>query len=312
MDSAGFFGSSASFPFDIGDVPEEWRDRWSVGGLIRGELGEVGWDAQTLQVAHRLESIGGTYDGGFATEGELGMYIQCGIQNPVPGEMANGAGSIHGALHFKWVVQDSPHSLGKQTANLENYMFWKLHGWIDDIWERYREVKGLVDDPTDLVEEEMRSQCWEMHELGHVVDTSCQDREVTLPAESGVFHDTVRPILERTCASCHSECSPSGNVSLGGAISSAAVVANLVERNSFSGGQFKLVVPGDPMKSWLYLKAAGLATEAGCEGRCLTQTMPPFGNMVTLTEDELGAIYNWIAQGAEAPMSDAEMAEPAP
>ena len=71
----------------------------------------------------------------FATDGDLGKYIQCGVAS-------SGASSIHGALHFKWVVNDSPYSLGSQPVNIQNYMFWKLHGWIDEIWERYRVAKG--------------------------------------------------------------------------------------------------------------------------------------------------------------------------
>jgi hypothetical protein len=298
---AELFAGFPRFPFEVEDVPEQWRDRWSMGGLFREEMGEIGWDPTILEVARRLEAIGGTNDGGFATEGELGMFIQCGAIAVTPEAMPNGQFSIHGALHFKWVVQDSPHSLGKQTANIENYMFWRLHGWIDDVWERYREVKGLTADPDDPLEAEIASQCWEMHELGHVVDTSCQDMEVSLPPESGVFHETVRPILEKNCMGCHSECSPSGNVSLGGRISSADIVENLVERPSFSGGQFKLVVPGEPLQSWFYLKLAGLAGTAECKGRCLTQTMPPFGATVTLTDAELSAISSWIEAGAAPP-----------
>ena len=298
---ARLFDGFPHFPFSIEDVPEQWRDRWTMGGLFRSQMGEVGWDPHILEVARRLEAIGGTNDGGFADEGALGMFIQCGVTGPDP--MAGGQFSIHGALHFKWVVQDSPHSLGKQTANLENFMFWKLHGWIDDVWQRYREVKGLATDPSDPLEAEITSQCWEMHELGHVVDSACTEQEVTLPAESGVFHETVRPILEQHCKGCHSECSPSGNLSLGGRISSAEIVENLVGRTSFSGGQFKRVVPGKPRESWLYLKLAGLAGTAGCEGRCLTQTMPPFGMTVTLSEAELAAVARWIEDGALPPGS---------
>jgi hypothetical protein len=301
-DHARLFDGFPRFPFEIQDVPEQWRDRWTMGGLFRSEMGDVGWDPQILEVARRLEAIGGTNDGGFETEGELGMFIQCGVTAPpTDGSMASGQFSIHAALHFKWVVQDSPHSLGKQTANIENFMFWKLHGWIDDVWERYREVKGLTTEPDDPLEAEITSQCWEMHELGHVVDTSCQDREITLPEESGVFHETVRPILEKNCMGCHSECSPSGNLSLGGRISSADIVENLVHRPSFSGGQFKLVEPGESLQSWFYLKLAGLAGTVGCEGRCLTQTMPPFGMTVTLTDAELAAISKWIEDGASPP-----------
>ena len=298
-DHAELFAGFPSFPFHIEDVPEAWRDRWTMGGLFRGEMGDEGWDPQILEVARRLDAIGGTNDGGFETEGELGMFIQCGLAPP--GGMASPQGSIHGALHFKWVVQDSPHSLGKQTANIENYMFWRLHGWIDDVWERYRNVRGLAADLSDPLESEITQQCWQMHELGHVVDTSCQDKEVTLPEESGAFHDAVRPILAANCMGCHSECSPSGNVSLGGRISSADIVKNLVNQPSFSGGQFERVVPGKPMQSWFYLKLSGLAATAGCKGRCLTQTMPPAGMTVTLTDDELATIRRWIEDGAEPP-----------
>ena len=97
----------------------------------------------------------------FPTEGDLGKFIQCG-------GMANGASSIHGALHFKWVVNASPYSLGKQPVNIDNYMFWKLHGWIDKIWERYRVAKGLTADEPKLVQA-LIDQCREMHTLGHAV-----------------------------------------------------------------------------------------------------------------------------------------------
>jgi hypothetical protein len=60
-------------------------------------------------------------------------------------------------------------------------------------------------------------------------------------------------------------------------------------------------VPGEPLQSWFYLKLAGLAGTAGCEGRCLMQTMPPFGMTVTLTESELSAISGWIEDGAAPP-----------
>lgn len=133
--------------------------------------------------------------------GDLGRFIQCG-------GMASGASSIHGALHFKWVVNDSPYSLGKQTVNIDNYMFWKLHGWIDGIWERYRIAKGLTVSEPKLTQA-LIDQCHEMAALGRAVGPARPTAPTgPLPAERDVFHEQVRPIFERSCASCHSEASP--------------------------------------------------------------------------------------------------------
>ncbi|HEY2733345.1 MAG TPA: hypothetical protein VGI70_05135, partial [Polyangiales bacterium] len=125
---AALFAAFPHFPFDATDVPVEWQDRWGSG-----------WSASIKQTAMTLENIESNL-AQFPTEGDLGKFIQCG-------GMSNGASSIHGALHFKWVVNDSPYSLGKQSVNIDNYMFWKLHGWIDDVWERYRVATGLT--PSD-------------------------------------------------------------------------------------------------------------------------------------------------------------------
>jgi hypothetical protein len=276
------FEGFPSFPFDAKDVPEQWRSRWGTG-----------WSQQILEVAKKLEDIENHLDE-FPTEGDLGRYIQCG-------GMANGASSIHGALHFKWVVNESPHSLGKQAVNIDNYMFWKLHGWIDKIWERYRVAKGLTPDEPKLIDA-LADQCREMHALGLVFDPTLDDDPTApLPEEHGYFHEQVRPILEKHCSGCHSEKSPDANMSLGGRISSAKVVENLVNVNSLHGGQFKRVVPGQPNQSWLYLKPAGLAMSAGCTGAmCNTQVMPPTG-AVTLTSAELDVIAKGISDGAPAP-----------
>jgi hypothetical protein len=196
-------------------------------------------------------------------------------------------------------VNDWPYSLGKQTVNIDNSMFWKLHGWIDRIWERYRVAKGLPPDEPKL-QQALTAQCREMDTLGRAVRGSVSTRPPVndaSPAESGQFHQTVRPILEKYCSGCHSEASPDGMLSLGGRISSAQVVSNLINMPTVRGGQFMRVVPGAPDRSWLYLKVAGLASRAGCVGECSTGVMPPTGS-VTLLPSELDAIRAWITAGA--------------
>ena len=231
----------------------------------------------------------------FATEGDLGKYIQCGAG-------AFGANSVHGAMHFTWQVPRAPHALGDQTVNIDNYMFWKLHGWIDNIWERYRVAKGLKPDEPKL-KQALYDQCYEMHQLGHLFDSSVNPPMSTepLPAERGYFHESVRPILDKYCASCHSGTRPQSNLLLGGQqVTSAAIVQNLVGVPTVAGGQFKRVLAGNADQSWLYVKVAGSANAAGCNGTCNTGVMPPVGE-VTLTAAELAVIRKWITDGAPAP-----------
>jgi hypothetical protein len=285
---AELFQGFPHFPYNATDVPEQWQSRFGTG-----------WTPQILDTAKTLEAIESNLSQ-FPTEGDLGKFIQCST-------MANGASSIHGALHFKWVVDSSPNSLGKQTVNIGNYMFWKLHGWIDTIWERYRAAKGLADDEPKLVAA-LLDQCREMHQLGRVIDPNLvQDNTGPLPVEHGYFHETVRPALERVCSGCHSESSPEAKMPLGGHISSTDVVKNLVNVQSYSGGQFLRVVPGHPEQSWLYLKAAGMAASAGCTGStCRTESMPPGATAAQmLTAAELATLSQWITDGAPAPTETA-------
>lgn len=278
------FAGFPTFPYEAKDVPMQWQSRFGSG-----------WTQQILDTAKKLEAIEQNL-ADFPTEGDLGKFIQCST-------MSSGASSIHGALHFKWVVNESPNSLGKQPVNIGNFMFWKLHGWIDNIWQRYRAAKGLTDSEPKLAEA-LLDQCREMHQLGRLIDPDLvQDPGGPLPVEHGAFHETVRPAFERICAGCHSESSPEAKMPLGGHISSADVVKSLVNVPSYSGGQFQRVVPGQPSQSWLYLKAANMAASAGCTGTmCRTQAMPPGATTDRqMTSSELAALSKWISDGAPAP-----------
>ncbi|MBM3563256.1 MAG: hypothetical protein FJX48_08920 [Alphaproteobacteria bacterium] len=52
---------------------------------------------------------------------------------------------IHNYAHNRWSDQDSPVNLGDPRVNIFNARFWKLHGWIDYQWWRFRRAKGFDD-----------------------------------------------------------------------------------------------------------------------------------------------------------------------
>jgi hypothetical protein len=280
---AALFAGFPHFPYNATDVPMQWQGRWGTG-----------WSSQIIQTAQTLEDIENKLSM-FPTEGDLGKYIQCG-------GMASGVSSILGALHFKWVVNSSPYSLGKQPVNIDNFMFWKLHGWIDSIWERYRVAKGIAPDEQKL-KDSLMEQCREMQALGAAVDPTARNAilAMPLPVEHGFFHEQVRPILEKTCSGCHSESSPEANMALGGHISSADIVKGLVNVISHHGGPYVRIQPGDATQSWLYLKVSGTAAMSACQDSgCNDQVMPPTGQ-VTVSATDLATIKKWITDGAPPP-----------
>jgi hypothetical protein len=242
----------------------------------------------------------------FASDDDLGQFIEntyrWTAQNPMNPANQAGAG-LHGALHSQWAVSGSPANLIQQSVDVKNFMFWKLHGWIDQVWDRYRKAKNLTDDDPKY-QQILLEQCLEMHALQPRNRGTSQTTPTNGAAgsggatapETGVFATSVRPLFDTTCAGCHSAIAPSAGMTLGGTgISSAEVRLGLVGVKA-NNGEYNLIEPGDPNKSWLYLKASGRATNATCTSNCDREPMPPSG--VGLTADQLQTLSAWIVAGA--------------
>jgi hypothetical protein len=281
------------FPQSAEDLPPQWRDAmpFNAQTIANGKI------ADEIEKPENLSR--------FSSEGAFGRWIQC---------FAPQSSGLHADLHFKWVrSRNTEHGLGNQETNLDNYLFWKMHGWIDDVWEKYRKAKGLgADDPK--LKQDLITQCREMDAIAAIIDPNLKPDPVEEPVgpESGVFHEMVRPILENDiarCSGCHGPQGAEAGLTLGGlGVSSAKIVEALVNKPATHGGQYKLVVPGQPEQSWLYLKASGKAAAAGCSATasssCNAQVMPPSGSgEVTLTSSELETLRRWIADGAPVPTS---------
>jgi hypothetical protein len=271
------------FPTKASDVPQQWQAAWSA------------WPANVTQAAARADDPASNMSQpGFESEGAFGQWLQS-------------TSGLHGALHFKWVRSaNTDHGLGNQFKNIDNYMFWKMHGWIDKVWDKYRAAKGKTPNDKDI-KDAVLAQCRQMDQLAVIVKPSLGMTDCTAaPKQTGVFVDTIRPIFEsdtNKCTGCHGRSGPNANLTLGGSncVKSSDIVAAMVNKASLGGGQFKLIEPGNADKSWLYLKVTGKAATAGCSGaNCVTGTMPQ-GGMVTLTQAQQDALKKWINDGAVAP-----------
>jgi hypothetical protein len=261
----------------------------------------ISWSSDNITGFDNLEDIEKHLDM-FPTEDDLGNYIEntyrWSAQSPTNPVTMAGDG-LHGALHSQWSVNGSPANLIQQSVDVKNYTFWKLHGWIDNVWERYRVAKGLKETDADY-QKVLLEQCMEMHELmpmnrGMTTTPGTTDPGTTAP-ETGFFATQVRPMLDSTCGGCHSAIGPSAGLTLGGmGISSVDVREGLVGVKA-TNGEYSLIEPGDPARSWVYLKASGDVSKATCMAACDREKMPPSGP--GLSAAQLQTLSKWITDGA--------------
>jgi hypothetical protein len=301
---AADFDGFPKFPTTKEELPEVWNER------------DPQWNAQILEAAEIADNIEQHLER-FPDEGSVGHWLQCPVGSNAPGFAPELPYiGLHFNLHDQWSRgASSAHGLNNGQVNITNYMFWKLHGWIDKVWEKYRVAKGLTVEGSPEMqkyEQDLAAQCYEMDiEVEILKETVGEGPILDCPPdvdETGHFHTQVRPIFETDanhCSACHgpAQTSPYAGLTLGGNISSQCIVERL-KRASNDGGQFKLIEPGDPDNSWLYLKASGNAAAAGCVSTdpnkpCNTATMPPSGR--TMTDAELEILRQWILDGANYP-----------
>ncbi len=102
------------------------------------------WSPQILAAAEIADNIEQHLDK-FPNEGAVGYWLQCPVGSAPPRICATAAERrVAPVLHEQWSRGSlQPHGLTNLRDNISNYMFWKLHGWIDNLWEKYRVVKGL-------------------------------------------------------------------------------------------------------------------------------------------------------------------------
>ncbi|HSD87908.1 MAG TPA: hypothetical protein VLB44_10360 [Kofleriaceae bacterium] len=85
----------------------------------------------------------------FNSDDELGLFIETSLRPTATQQNARStdkAAGIHNYVHNRFADPTSKIDVGDPTVNLQNKRFWRLHGWIDAVWTKYRAQKGLTDD----------------------------------------------------------------------------------------------------------------------------------------------------------------------
>jgi hypothetical protein len=139
--------------------------------------------------------------------------------------------------------------------------------------------------------EDLNEQGRPLEEVIVVID------EEDVPADDESNEDGIQPTLisiqenvfTPICSTCHGGANPAAGQNLS---SIESTVANLINVNS-SNAEFKRVLPGDALNSYLYLKITG---------NSLAGSRMPLGGSA-LPEDTISAIKLWIDNGALVPQS---------
>lgn len=113
----------------------------------------------------------------FQSDDEFGLFLETNLR-PVPGNplarSSDPETGLHNYLHNRWSDSTSPINLGDPTVNIFNHRFWKLHGWIDHQWWRFRRAKGLSDSDATYTTKlafyvQMMNQDAHHHHFAHVL-----------------------------------------------------------------------------------------------------------------------------------------------
>ncbi len=136
------------FPTKASDVPAQWQADWTAWMASIAVAGAKADDP----ASHLNEA-------GFESEGAFGQWIQT-------------TSGLNGALHLKWIrTNNTDHGLANQFVNIDNYLFWKVHGWIDKVWDRYRTAKGKTPKDADI-QSAVLDQCRQIDALAVMLKPS--------------------------------------------------------------------------------------------------------------------------------------------
>lgn len=119
----------------------------------------------------------------------------------------------------------------------------------------------------------------------------CSDTGTTISPLPDKFSDIQTRTFDKTCnsGSCHGGSFPKALLDLTAANSYEQLLGNTIQNSAAKNRYPKLVVPGKPDSSFLYLKVKGPRSDEGAQ---MPERLDP------LPAGEIEAIRTWILRGA--------------
>jgi hypothetical protein len=176
------------------EVPTDGNNPVDPIDQMPGPGPHAAFDPNKLKTLHRLKV--GLQD--FQDDDTLGRYIETS-RRPVPGNpkhiSADPTAGIHNYLHARFSVDvfagcdpDQGVSMANFFGNLKNQRFWRLHGWIDQVWQSFRDLKGSgEDDPSYQVA--LKEQAVPLEDMPEM----CR-RETSVTQEFDFFAEDLRDL----------------------------------------------------------------------------------------------------------------------
>lgn len=278
-------------------VPGDWTNRWVDVAFVRGFVNNVG-EVQTLPYAH------------FATT----WWVVGGDRRRLYGEVREYQRDEAALLLRSGVVQGDHNRNGRYGGSTlesvtmlnpglpeRSYLVARLRGHMEGAVVPGSRMP-LANQPPSVPDmlalmcfiEGLRgfqpgTQLWNL--ASDIDFESCSYKanpaSLNLVGQGVTWSGRIKPLLDAQCVGCHSGAQASGGLDLGG-----DTYARLLEA-AIGKPALKLVQPGQPEKSYLWLKVSG-------DGSVLGQRMPldEAGRPVPMAADQLRDLETWIIAGA--------------
>lgn len=122
---------------------------------------------------------------GWATDDEFGLFLETNFRPTPSNALARSQDpqtGLHNYLHNRWSDESSPINIGSPRVNTFNWRFWKLHGWIDHQWWRFRRARG-ANDADPAYRSKLDAHIAMMNMVGHGGHTGVHPQAATRKAK---------------------------------------------------------------------------------------------------------------------------------
>jgi hypothetical protein len=111
----------------------------------------------------------------FPTDDALGLYIETTTRwtpNDPAASTPDQTAGIHSYLHGRYNDQRSAIQMNRFSRNIENRAFWRLHGYLDNMWTKNRAARGVNDANDAVYMTAMNKECVHMGRVSWSVQLS--------------------------------------------------------------------------------------------------------------------------------------------